>query len=94
MYGIDVRHHNGAINWAAVKTSEVEFAILRAGYGMYDNQKGRTVPGISGKVNLNWCTHNFPGEINGQPAPAFSGVVIEPTVASLHVQNTPNVYAQ
>ena len=224
MYGIDVSHHNGAINWAAVKTSGVEFAILRAGYGMYDSQKDArfetnyngakaagvpvgaywysyaknteeakreaetclkaiagkqfdfpiyfdiednsqaalgkgtitdlciafcerieqagyfagiyastdwflnridknrtdrftkwladyrtnynttlprdihqysssgTVPGISGRVDLNRCTRNFPGEINGQSAPASGGVVIEPIVASLHVRNTPNVY--
>ena len=92
MYGIDVSHHNGAINWAAVKTSGVEFAILRAGYGMYDNQKRRTVPGISGRVNLNRRTCNFPGEINGQSASASGRVVIESTVASLHVRNTPNIY--
>lgn len=39
MYGIDVSHHNGAIDWAAVKASGVKFAILRACYGMYDSQK-------------------------------------------------------
>ena len=43
MYGIDVSHHNGAISWTDVKTSEVTFAILRAGYGIYDSQKGRKV---------------------------------------------------
>ena len=43
MYGIDVSHHNGAISWTNVKTSEVKFAILRAGYGIYDSQKGRKV---------------------------------------------------
>lgn len=32
--GIDVSHHNGEINWKSVKDSEIEFAIIRAGYGI------------------------------------------------------------
>lgn len=39
MKGIDVSKHNGTVDWAAVKNSGIEFAILRAGYGHYDNQK-------------------------------------------------------
>ena len=30
--GIDVSHHQGKIDWAAVRNSGVEFAIIRAGY--------------------------------------------------------------
>lgn len=37
--GIDVSRHNGAIDWKKVKESGIDFAILRAGYGQYDNQK-------------------------------------------------------
>ena len=31
--GIDVSRHNGDIDWAAVKSSGVDFAIIRTGYG-------------------------------------------------------------
>lgn len=40
MNGIDVSKHNGVIDWNAVKQSgEVDFAILRAGYGKSISQK-------------------------------------------------------
>ena len=32
--GIDVSSNNGTVDWAAVKASGVEFAILRCGFGM------------------------------------------------------------
>lgn len=35
-HGIDVSKHQGAIDWSKVKT---DFAILRAGFGRYANQK-------------------------------------------------------
>nr|DAT69559.1 MAG TPA: hypothetical protein [Caudoviricetes sp.]DAT69568.1 MAG TPA: hypothetical protein [Caudoviricetes sp.] len=38
MKGIDVSRYQGKINWERVKEDGVEFAILRAGYGMYENQ--------------------------------------------------------
>ena len=31
--GIDVSHHNGEVDWQAVKNSGIDFAILRCGYG-------------------------------------------------------------
>ena len=31
--GIDVSKHNGYINWKKVKSSGIQFAIIRAGYG-------------------------------------------------------------
>lgn len=31
--GIDVSHHNGDINWQAVKNSGIDFAIIRTSYG-------------------------------------------------------------
>lgn len=37
--GIDVSKHQGTIDWAKVKGAGIQFAILRIGYGMYDNQK-------------------------------------------------------
>lgn len=32
--GIDVSYHNGSIDWAKVKASGVDYAIIRCGYGM------------------------------------------------------------
>ena len=32
--GIDVSHHQGIINWDAVKAAGIEFAIIRCGYGI------------------------------------------------------------
>ena len=37
--GIDVSKCQGRIDWPAVKRDGVEFAMIRAGYGMYDHQK-------------------------------------------------------
>ena len=39
MKGIDVSKHQGKIDWKKVKNAGVEFAMIRAGYGRYDNQK-------------------------------------------------------
>ena len=56
--GIDVSHHQGKIDWAQVRASGVEFAIIRAGYrgqtsgGIYEdayfktNMKGAIANGI------------------------------------------------
>ena len=33
-WGIDVSHHQGVINWDAVKAAGVDFAIIRCGFGM------------------------------------------------------------
>lgn len=33
VWGIDVSHHNGTIDWAAVKNTGVDFVIIRCGYG-------------------------------------------------------------
>ena len=37
--GIDVSRHQGEIDWQKVKNSGVEFAILRAGYGLEISQE-------------------------------------------------------
>ena len=54
--GIDVSHHQGKINWAQVKASGVEFAIIRAGY------RGQTSGGIYEdayfKTNMNGAISN------------------------------------
>lgn len=42
MTGIDVSKHNGAIDWQKVKTSGIDFAIIRAGYGKSISQKDKT----------------------------------------------------
>ena len=39
--GIDVSYHQGIIDWGKVKNAGIEFAIIRIGYGMYDNQKDK-----------------------------------------------------
>ena len=39
MKGIDVSVHNGDIDWQKVKSSGIDFAILRAGYGRELSQK-------------------------------------------------------
>lgn len=39
MKGIDVSTHNGNIDWKKVKSSGIDFAILRAGYGRELSQK-------------------------------------------------------
>lgn len=40
MKGIDVSKHQGEINWNLVKDN-INFAILRIGYGMYNSQKDK-----------------------------------------------------
>lgn len=37
--GVDVSRYQGKINWEKVKKAGIEFAIVRIGYGMYENQK-------------------------------------------------------
>lgn len=49
--GIDVSSHQGEIDWQKVKNSGIEFAILRIGYGMFDNQKDKTF-----EYNYSECT--------------------------------------
>ncbi len=40
--GIDVSHHQGTLDWAALKKCEkVNFAIIRAGYGRVSSQKDK-----------------------------------------------------
>ena len=37
--GVDVSYHNGTIDWKKVKQSEVEYAIIRCGYGTNDKNQ-------------------------------------------------------
>ena len=62
--GIDVSHHQGAIDWTKVKAAGVQFAIIRAGYGKYayqedpcfeDNIKGAYNAGIP--VGVYWYSY-------------------------------------
>ena len=40
--GVDVSHHQGEIDWEAVKNSDIEFVIIRCGYGdNYTSQDDR-----------------------------------------------------
>ncbi len=41
MKGIDVSVHNGNIDWERVKKADIQFAILRAGYGKVASQKDK-----------------------------------------------------
>ena len=38
MVGIDVSHHNGKIDWAAVRAAGVDFAIIRVGFRGYGDK--------------------------------------------------------
>lgn len=38
MVGIDVSHHNGKIDWAAVRAAGVDFAIIRVGFRGYGDE--------------------------------------------------------
>ena len=59
--GIDVSDNNGKINWAAVKSAGVQFAILRLGYGNDDaSQDDKTF-----EENVKGC------EANGIPWGAY-----------------------
>ena len=51
--GIDVSYHQGTIDWSKVKSSGIEFAILRIGYGMYDNQKDKQFENNYSKAKAN-----------------------------------------
>lgn len=39
MKGIDISRHNGLLNFATIKKSGIDFVIIRAGFGMFGNQK-------------------------------------------------------
>lgn len=74
VYGIDVSKHQGVINWSNVKT---DFAILRAGFGRYANQKdsqfernyaGAKAAGIS--VGAYWYSYAKSAEEARQEAKA------------------------
>ena len=54
-YGIDVSHHNGDIDWKAVK-NEVDFAFIRVGYRGYTD--GEIHSDTRAKYNLNHATKN------------------------------------
>lgn len=52
--GIDVSHHNGAVDWKRVKQSGVEFAMIRSGFGWDDDQQiDRQF-----KANVSGCSAN------------------------------------
>lgn len=61
MRGIDVSSHQGKIDWNIVKTSGIEFAIIRAGYGntidkcFKENIKNAKSVGI--KVGVYWFSY-------------------------------------
>ncbi len=46
--GIDVSRHQGTIDWAAVAADGVEFAMIRAGYGMYASNEPNFVTNMEG----------------------------------------------
>ena len=52
--GIDVSYHNGTIDWKKVKQSEVEFAIIRCGYGTDDKSQDDK----KWEENVKGCTDN------------------------------------
>ena len=52
--GIDVSYHNGTIDWKKVKQSEVEYAIIRCGYGTDDKSQDDK----KWEENVKGCTDN------------------------------------
>lgn len=52
--GIDVSYHNGTIDWKKVKQSEVEYAIIRCGYGIDDKSQDDK----KWEDNVKGCTDN------------------------------------
>lgn len=52
--GIDVSYHNGTIDWKRVKQSEVEYAIIRCGYGTNDKSQDDK----KWEENVKGCTDN------------------------------------
>lgn len=52
--GIDVSYHNGTIDWKKVKQSEVEYAIIRCGYGTNDKSQDDK----KWEENVKGCTDN------------------------------------
>ncbi len=59
MKGIDVSYHQGAIDWKKVAKTDIEFVIIRAGYGkstvdkkFLDNIKGAIGAGL--KIGIYW----------------------------------------
>ena len=60
--GIDVSEHQGSINWSQVKASDVQFAMIRGGYGrnnvdkyFHANAKGATAAGIP--IGMYWFSY-------------------------------------
>jgi len=54
IYGIDVSHHQGEIDWNKVKASGIKFAIIRVGYSAR-NGKGGLVFDKRWKTNIEYC---------------------------------------
>ena len=52
--GIDVSYYNGTIDWKRVKQSEVEYAIIRCGYGTNDKSQDDK----KWEENVKGCTDN------------------------------------
>ena len=48
--GIDVSRHNGNIDWAAVKNSGIDFAIIRTSYG-WENWDHQTDSQLINNIN-------------------------------------------
>ena len=51
--GIDVSVHNGKINWKAVAGENIDFSIIRAGYGKMESQKDERF-----EYNFSGCKDN------------------------------------
>lgn len=56
LFGIDVSHHQGKINWPAVAADGVDFALIRMGYRGYS--QGGLMTDSSFRYNLEQATQN------------------------------------
>lgn len=99
---IDQDRTDSYTRWLADYRANPNTSIPR---DMHQYTSSGSVDGISGRVDLNDCTRDFPSEIissgkNGYPGnddPPIPpddppSVVVESTVDNLRIRNTPNVY--
>ena len=64
MKGVDVSYHNGTINWKKVAASDVDYAIIRCGYGdniksQDDKKWAENVAGCGKKQYSIWSLYLF-----------------------------------
>jgi len=67
--GIDVSHHNGVVDWQAVKDAGIEFVIVRSSYGL-NSKDSRFAENVSGAqaVGLKVGAYHYSYALNVEDA--------------------------